>query len=511
MPNRIERFRAALGTPAGALAAFALLTALLVQSGNLGSVDTRRRLQVARSLWTDESPLLQVDREGYGARAPDGTLHSPYGLGHAVLMLPGDIAGAAVVRVLRPGPERAERIRNLIVILLTFPAVTTACVLGGHRLLVELGFTAREALGGAAGLQLGTSFLHYTQVHQENSLCLALFLWSAVLLARWARTGSWRPAAGAGALMGYALLTRMPTVIDAAFLWAFAVVIGRGATTPRRTILALAAFGLAWLPFLAIDRAYQWYRFGDPWSTYQHYYGVELRAHNPSLPESFPFGYPFSRGFFGALLSPRRSAFLFDPLLLAALYLVARHVRERASLAWVGANGALLVALASFYATYASWDGGPSWANRYTLTPVHGIALVAGAAFVRARVGPLERRILLAILAASVAIQVASILISFNVETDQAVRHVIPQRFVNVVALLTGNFDAWGLSRPGYLETPDARRITLLPFVIGVHATGTLAFAVRLAWLAVLAGWMAAARNLAVVARAEPLPAAADR
>ncbi|MEZ0229009.1 MAG: hypothetical protein ACAI25_10320, partial [Planctomycetota bacterium] len=69
-------------------------------------------------------------------------------------------------------------------------------------------------------------------------------------------------------------------------------------------------------------------------------------------------------------------------------------------------------------------------------------------------------------------VQIASVLLSYNVESAQRADLVIPQRLVNVAALATGSFDSWGLSRPGFLETEEARRFTLLPFIASHRAPG---------------------------------------
>ena len=68
--------------------------------------------------------------------------------------------------------------------------------------------------------------------------------------------------------------------------------------------------------FLLIDRLYQYYRFGSFFNTYVHYFTVERRLQDPSLPANYPFETPFHVGFLGALFAPEKSIFLFDPLLV---------------------------------------------------------------------------------------------------------------------------------------------------------------------------------------------------
>jgi len=56
----------------------ALLTALVVQSGELGSIDTARRLQTTHSFWTSAPPVAAGDFGLLVGRG--GRLYSWYGI-----------------------------------------------------------------------------------------------------------------------------------------------------------------------------------------------------------------------------------------------------------------------------------------------------------------------------------------------------------------------------------------------------------------------------------------------
>jgi len=74
--------------------------------------------------------------------------------------------------------------------------------------------------------------------------------------------------------------------------------------------------------FLAVDRIYQFYRFGSFTNTYVSIFAREERQIDPTLPANFPWSTPFHEGVFGALFKPEKSIFLFDPLLVLTLFLL---------------------------------------------------------------------------------------------------------------------------------------------------------------------------------------------
>ncbi len=67
-----------LRNPTFLLTAIALLTAVMVQSGELGSSDTTHRLRATHSFWTSEPPVFLEEYPDFGihggvASSTDGT------------------------------------------------------------------------------------------------------------------------------------------------------------------------------------------------------------------------------------------------------------------------------------------------------------------------------------------------------------------------------------------------------------------------------------------------------
>jgi len=444
-------------------------TAVLLSPGS-PPVDTLRRLQVTHSLWTDSPPVTAKDRaDNYGVIGLGGKVHAIYGIGHSLIMLPADVlATRATARV--PAAVR-DRLRVALVLLATFPLVSALILVAAAWFLVVLGFSEREAVLAAIGLQFATTLLNYTQVNQENSFLLLTALVGLGGQLRWALTGRLSAAVAGILALGFALLVRITAAMDIAAVTgctlfvAASVGIGRTSRGPawRRALFAyLAACGAIYAAFLAMDRMYHFHRFGRWLGTYQHIMGEQLRAIHPELPPSFPFSTPLLVGVRGALFSPERSIFLFEPLLILALGL-AVALWPRLSLlvrAVLATATGLLAVYVFFYARYWAWHGASAWGDRYLTVPTQLVALLALAVLARhARdLGRPLRAAAAGLVALAVVIQLGSVVFWYLLEESQhahglGTRFTVAQRAVNIAAGILGRFRTWQLVPEG--STPQ--------------------------------------------------------
>jgi hypothetical protein len=483
MINRIRRW---LRDPRFLLALAAALVAFAVQSGELGSADTQHRLQSTHSFWTSEPPVFPQEFPEFGVHGRGGRLESWYGIGQSLLMLPPDILGTYVERIplFTNYNGNDPSVRNIIVSYTTniFLIVMTALVC--FRFLRQLDFTTNHAAVGVLVLLCATTHLHYTQNMMENNYIFLLTLTGLSYQYEWIRNGSRRALLiGSGAL-GLNLLTRLTTGMDllaAGFfvlltLW-FERLRGRAfwerCLTYLRTAVPVAVF------FLLIDRLYQYHRFGSFFNTYMGVVAREMKARNPALPASYPFDTPFHVGFFGALFSPEKSIFLFDPLLILMILLAAVLWKRfsPALKAYALVMGALLLAYICFYARYTVWSGDTAWGDRYVSTTVELVALLAIPLLLRhrTRVGRLLWFGGLGLLGVSAIIQAASVCFWCSLERYQMVTlghptFVVGLRLENIAAFALGKMDAWHLTNQAMKEDPwDYVHITtwnFLPFLL---------------------------------------------
>jgi hypothetical protein len=457
MTSRLGR---SLRDPLFLLCVTAGLLAFVVQSGELGTADTMHRLQTTHWLWTAEPQVFPNEYPEFGLRGRGGRLYSWYGIGQSLLMLPADLLGTWMEQwpiFSDYGDDPA--VRSIVVSYLTSILVNVLTALVAFRFLRQLRFGMKESVAGVLALMFCTTHLHYTQNMMENNYIMLLTLTGFSFQYEWLRTDSRRALFIGSCALGLNLLTRLTTGMDLIAAGIFLLLVlgfeGSFEGAWRRLIAYCKVAAPVYLFFLVLDRAYQFYRFGSFTNTYVAAFAREYRQRDPTLPANFPWSTPFHTGVLGALFQPEKSIFLFDPLLVLAIFLLA-WLWKRLS-PEVRAYGAtsilLLLAYICFYARYAYWSGDFAWGDRYVSTTVELVALVALPLLMRYR-EPLGKTIWRAgwvLIAVSLMIQLASLafwlpLEIYQMETFGHPTFVIALRFKNIIAFALGKMDAWGLN-----------------------------------------------------------------
>jgi len=468
------------------LALIAGLTAFVVQSGELGTSDTMHRLQTAHSFWTSEPAVFPGEYPEFGVHGRGGKLYDWYGIGQPLLMLFADVVGTYIERlpVFADYNGNDPSVRNIIVSYSINILLSVLTALVCFRLLRLLKFTDCEAAAGVLALLFCTTHLHYTQNMMENNYIFLLTLAGFSFQYEWLLTDSHRALLIGSSAFGLNLLTRLTTGLDLMAGGLFLLLVAwsqplRGRAplerflTYLKTALPLYAF------FLLIDRLYQYHRFGSFFNTYLHYFAVEHRMLDPTLPANYPFETPFHIGFLGALFAPEKSIFLFDPLLLLTILIGTmawKHFTPETR-AYLITASLLLLAYLCFYARYTVWSGDFAWGDRYVSTAAELVAFLSVPLLLRhrAEAGKLVGTLGIVLIAVSAAIQLASLafwlpLEIYQMETLGHPTFVIALRFKNIVAFALGRMDAWGLNTHAMTEDPwDYIHITnwnFLPFVL---------------------------------------------
>jgi hypothetical protein len=526
-----SRFAQWLRDPLFLLCLTAGLLAFVVQSGELGTSDTAHRLQTTHWLWTSEPQVFPNEYPEFGLHGRGGRLYSWYGIGQSLLMLPSDVLGTWIAHwPIFSEYEDDPSVRSIVVSYSTNILVNVLTALIAFRFVRQLRFGMKESVAGVLALLFCTTHLHYTQNMMENNYIMLLTLTGFSFQYEWLRTGSRRALlVGSGAL-GLNLLTRLTTGLDLIAAGIFVLLVlcfeglsgatgvspvpqfGGRAGTPgappsnpvlwRRLIAYCSVAAPVYAIFLLADRAYQFYRFGSFTNTYITLFAREQRQIDPMLPANFPWSTPFHVGVLGALFQPEKSIFLFDPLLVLVIFLLA--------LLWkrltpeVRAYGVtsllLLLCYICFYARYTFWSGDFAWGDRYVSTAVELVTLVAVPLLMRYRevLGKTIWRLGWVLIAVSLMIQLASLafwlpLEIYQMETLGHPTFVIALRFKNIVAFALGKMDAWGLNTEAMTQDPwDYVHITtwnFLPFLlrrVGV-APGWMVDTTLAIWLAGIA------------------------
>jgi hypothetical protein len=149
------------------------LTGVVVEDGVLSSVDVSRRLQIARSWYTDEPEVRDEDyRDGFGLIVPDGTTRAWYGVGQAITLLPADILSHQIVDQLNLAGPLSEKIQRAVLVYLYSSIIAGLGCISVFLMLQTLGFSQSASVAGVLSLLYCSTYLQYTQENQENSLLM---------------------------------------------------------------------------------------------------------------------------------------------------------------------------------------------------------------------------------------------------------------------------------------------------------------------------------------------------
>ena len=518
-----DRSRSKFSSPVFLLALAAALIAIVVQSGELGSADTMHRLQSTHSFWTSEPPVFSDEYPEFGVHGRNGSVQSWYGIGQSLLMLPSDLLGTAVEKLPlfdRYG-DTDPTVRDIVVTYFTqiFVSVVTALVC--FRLLRQFEFSVNHSVAGVLAFLLGTTHLHYTQNMMENNYICLLTLTGFCFQYEWLRTGSRRALLIGTGAFGLNLLTRLTTGMDLLAGGFFVLLVlwfdglrGGPLWERCRAYARIAVPVFCFFGFL--DRFYQFYRFGSWTNTYVGLVAKEALARDPSLPSNYPWTTPWHVGFFGALFAPEKSIFLFDPLIMLALVMLALLWRRLtpAVRAYGIATCLMFLAYLGFYARYFAWAGDFAWGDRYVSTTVQLVALIGIPLLLKFRreAGRVAWSCGMALLCASLVIQFASLIFWFPLEIYQmeTLGHptfVIGLRMKDIVAFALGKMGVWALNNVAMTQDPwDYVHITcwnFLPFLLR-RVGEAPAWVVRITfvfWYAALAALVATLMRIRVVAK----------
>ncbi|HEY1461941.1 MAG TPA: hypothetical protein VGF44_00825 [Terriglobales bacterium] len=503
------------------LALVVCLGTFLAQSGELGSADTMHRLQTAHSFWTAEPPVFPQEYPEFGVHGRGGKIYDWYGIGQPILMLPADIVGTYIAKlhVFAAYGDTDPTVRNIFVTYTINILISLLTALISLRLLRQLEFTPKQSIAGALALIFCTTHLHYSQNMMENNYIMLLTLIGFSYQYEWLREGKRNALLIGSAAFGLNLLTRLTTAVDIFVGGIFLLLVlffqKAGLRSMSDRIVAyIKVSAPVYGFFFLLDRLYQFHRFGTFLNTYVHYFTIEHRLQDPTLPANYPWETPFHVGFLGPLITPEKSIFLFDPLMILAVVLAIWSWKRLLPevKAYIVASFLLLLGYICVYARYTVWSGDFAWGDRYVSTAAELAAFISVPLLFRFR-KEIARPLWvagIALIAISAIIQAASLMFWLSLEIYQleTLGHptfIVWLRFKNILAFALGKMDAWGLNNEAMTQDPwDYVHITtwnFLPFVLRRVGEAPV-WVVKLAsviWGMVLAAFIAVSAQLARV------------
>lgn len=380
------------------------------------SSDPMSRYDVSAALI--QTGQVGFDSPGLNRVEFEGRYYNVFFPGQVVQFLPAAAVDQLANRLVGLDETKAMYLGHMVACTLMTPVIAVLGVIGLVLVLRRLGIGDRWALLGGVLLGVATPWWHYAATASEEVTLGTLLIWAVLQLQRMKAHGE------AGE---YTRCVRS--------LGVFIVLLGCAGSF-RSTVIApgfgLMLLALAWLgPFksevvahwrglvpwcvsavliVGIVPAYNAMRFGHPLDTgYARFYadigGV--------------FTTPLHEGLVGHLFSPGKSYFLHVPVLVLLCLAYAQSGARRA-MGWLGV--AVLLTTAGhllIYSKFVFWSGEFCWATRFhtSLLPLLMIPVALSASALWKKKAGLAA--VLAIAAASVVVQVASVSLNFGLEHNQ--------------------------------------------------------------------------------------------
>jgi len=442
----------------------ALLWITAVNSGTLGVLDTDLRLQMAHAWWTGTeevqiSPDYQLKVRGdiqAGVMGTGGKRYIAYEQGQSLLMLPGDWLGAQLHRFFPEIPSKI--IRDLTVNLLIFIPLNVAAVVACFWLLRLFDVEERIAELTSIAWLLSTTVLHYAQVHQHNNQVLLFTIIGYAGALAYVRSGRPRFVFISGLALGGAVLIRITSIVHAFTVVLFLV--GCLAYQRRDKLQVIKQVGLwivGFIPFTLLGRIFDYIRYGSFLATGKRVEKQQLDTDPmwtglPDLPDNYPLINEPLVGILGPLLSPAKSIFVYDPLLIPCLVLGILLWRKLSPfMQWYLVTGVLNLGLHLVaYSRFFFWHGDSAWAARYHVTSVHLLLIPLLALFIQHLLSAktLKAWLMRGILAIAILAQIASVAMPMNLEIYQKKVGMpgtrfdarLAQRLNNIVCLIDDSF-----------------------------------------------------------------------
>ncbi|MEA5536082.1 hypothetical protein [Crocosphaera sp. XPORK-15E] len=455
------------------VALIALLWLTVINPGQLYG-DTPRRLTMAHALWTGTEeisstyqPTSRLDIDA-GLKGVDGRRYYAYDMGQALLMLPGDWLGTMLMEWFPSLPSKLAlspvRVRSLVVSFLIFVPVNVATVMACFWLLRLFEFQERIAGLTSLAWLMGTTVLHYGQIHQQNNQILLLTTIGYATALACVKRKDLRFAILSGLALGGAWLIRSDAVIHTFTVFLF--LLGCCIYDNRDKFKVLQVIGMwigGFIPFILLGRIFQYIRFGT-WLP-SILMGQSQRntdpffAGLPQRPSNYAFSGDFLGGLLGVLFSPAKSIFIYDPLLLPCLGLAFLYWRRFSPyVQWyiinTGFNLALYIALSG---RIIFWHGDWAWGPRYQVTSLQLLLIPLLGFFIMELLSSksLKAWLMRIIISLAILVQIASVTMFYRLEVDQSLMMSstpywtfrLGMRVTNIVCLINPSFSEQCISQ----------------------------------------------------------------
>ncbi|MCX7918576.1 MAG: hypothetical protein N3A72_02990 [bacterium] len=336
----------------------------LIMGGHLYSPDEEIMFRTAESMAQFQGFAIQPLVPGgdrFTQADASGRYYGHYGLGQPLLAVPLYYFGTGLVQVIPadwnqvfryPGRTLYENVTRLAVSRFNQVVTAVTCLLLFHFGIV-LGYTKRAALLVTLIYGLATMAMPHAKTFFSEPLATLLLLFAFYSLYSYKLTNKLRWLLWSGSALGYAIFTRIDSIITVPLYLGY-LLFGLTTVTPSRWFKSAVRPIIFWLIpiglFCGLVALYNYVRFGSVTST-----GYES--------EGLTFSYPLLDGLYGLLFSSGRSIFLFSPPILLFFIALKTFWQEKRYESYFCC--AIAVVYLLFYAKWESWAGGWCWGPRH--------------------------------------------------------------------------------------------------------------------------------------------------
>lgn len=358
---------------------------LLVKSNNLLAIDGTCRFQLTENL---------VER---GSFTPACRFLPAQSILQAPLYLAGKAFGNLMAREMQI-PAREFFVGCFNSLIAPFAALLL------FRIALRLRFRERVALGLALIFSFTTAVFHYARFNSNEPLLTVLLLSPFYFILCLREERGWRNLVLLGVALAFLIIDNYGMFPVALVTTALILFRNRDfkLSRPQCAVLLLMV-----ATAVAFSSYYNHVCYGSPWMT-----GYQGQGRST----------PGWDGLYGLLLSPGKSFFLYNPVLLLSLFWMGRFLRRnrdfwlRYFMIYVPLYFlALYSCLAGLHSCWIGWSGGWVWGPRYLVPILPFLILPLGVALERyGSIGIWGKALFTTVVAASFIVQLVSIVVHYQ-------------------------------------------------------------------------------------------------
>lgn len=311
----------------------------------------------------------------------------------------------------------AHLISELMLIFLVPSSVSAlGCVLV-FLFGIRLGFSKRVALVLSLVYGLGTMVWPYSKSLMSDTTLNVAILGSVYAAVSYVSTRHSRWLAISGMCLGFALVTKVTSIVILPCLAIYVLLTIRSSRAMRDLLIFFAP------PFLAFLGLQFWHnaiRYGSIWQFGYH----------TGRDSMFGFCTPLYVGLWGLLASPGKSFFLYSPVTLLGLVSAKAFLQKTRPQAFLFLS--VILTFTIVHACWWAWAGDWAWGPRFLLVITPYLVLPIGLFFEKWTIQPRFHRMLTSIIIVfSVAVQILGVAvhpISFIEAREQVVAQIVDKQ-----------------------------------------------------------------------------------